>query len=205
MGHWVVDIEPRRLTFLLICTLLDPRLLALNLPLLTEDAKTNARAAFVAEYDINWAPAAPSSVPPSPAASPSSNPPSSNSPCGTYKQVGMGSFVDYLQALQAHGIIPDDPPATTSTAEASEAEKYLEMAPASHDVDVLHWWATNSKTFPHLSRMARQFLSVPATSASAERVFSLAGRVFSDLTQDQNDTTLEDRMWAKVNRKQVIE
>ena len=56
-----------------------------------------------------------------------------------------------------------------------------------------------------LARMAQQFLAVPATSASAARVFSLAGRIFSDLTQNQNDTTLEERMWAKINRKQVLE
>ena len=55
-----------------------------------------------------------------------------------------------------------------------------------------------------LARMAQQFLAVPATSASAERVFSLAGRIFSDLTQHQNDTTLEERMWARINRKQVL-
>ncbi len=61
-------------------------------------------------------------------------------------------------------------------------------------VGVLQWRARNKSRFPHLSRMAQQFLAVPATSASAERVFSLAGRIFSDLTQNQSDTTLEDRM-----------
>ena len=87
----------------------------------------------------------------------------------------------------------------------NEAEQYLAMQPASHDIDVLQWWAEHKSAFPHLSRMACQFLSVPATFASAERVFSLAGRIFSDLTRNQNDTTLEGRMWAKVHRKSVIE
>ena len=53
--------------------------------------------------------------------------------------------------------------------------------------------------YPHVARMARQFLGCPATSASAERVFSLAGRLYSDLRQHKNDGTLEERMWAKVN------
>ena len=119
--------------------------------------------------------------------------------------VNMGSFVDYLQALQSFGIIPDPSEPTSEPAVLNEAEKYLALQPASHDSDLLQWWAEHKSDFPHLSRMARQFLSVPATSASAERVFSLAGRIFSDLTQNQNDTTLEDRMWAKVNRKPVIE
>ena len=40
---------------------------------------------------------------------------------------------------------------------------------------------------------------VPATSASAERVFSLAGRLYSDMRQAMKDGTLGTRMWAKVN------
>ena len=58
---------------------------------------------------------------------------------------------------------------------------------------------------PDLGSDAATILSCSGTSASAERVFSLAGRIFSDLTQHQNDTTLEERMWAKINRKQVLE
>ena len=64
----------------------------------------------------------------------------------------------------------------------------------------LDWWARNEHRFPHLALMARQYLGCPASAASAERVFSLAGRLFSDLRQSMNDGTLEDRMWAKINR-----
>ena len=45
-----------------------------------------------------------------------------------------------------------------------------------------------------------QHLSVPATSASAERIFSLAGRLYGDLTHNLSETNLEERMWAKINR-----
>ena len=46
---------------------------------------------------------------------------------------------------------------------------YLEMpAPPMHQ-DVLKWWASNETKFSALSVMARQYLGVPATSASAER------------------------------------
>ena len=64
----------------------------------------------------------------------------------------------------------------------------------------LDWWARNEHRFPHLALMARQYLGCPASSSSAERVFSLAGRLFSDLRQSMNDGTLEKRMWAKINR-----
>ena len=43
--------------------------------------------------------------------------------------------------------------------------------------DLLEWWAAHEIDFPALSVMARQYLGVPATSASAERLFSIAGCV----------------------------
>jgi hypothetical protein len=54
--------------------------------------------------------------------------------------------------------------------------------------------------FSLLSRMATQYLSnltVPATSASPERLFSSVGFVKSDLRGRLVDTTLIDTMWAK--------
>ena len=51
--------------------------------------------------------------------------------------------------------------------------------------------------FPRLARMARQYLTVPASSASPERLFSSVGFVKSDLRGRLLDTTLIDVMWAK--------
>jgi hypothetical protein len=48
-----------------------------------------------------------------------------------------------------------------------------------------------------LARMARQYLAVPARSASPERLFSSVGLVKSDLWGRLLDTTLIDVMWAK--------
>ena len=87
----------------------------------------------------------------------------------------------------------------TPCAVKSEIDKYLDEVVAI-EIDPLQWWSTNEKRFPHVARRARQFLGCPATSASAERVFSLAGRLYSDLRQHMTDGTLEERMWAKVNR-----
>ena len=45
------------------------------------------------------------------------------------------------------------------------------------DVDVLVWWRDVGRdSFPHISVMTRQFLTIPETSATVERVFSFAGR-----------------------------
>ena len=67
--------------------------------------------------------------------------------------------------------------------------------------DLLEWWAENDIKFPALSVMALQYLGVPATSASSERLFSLAGRAFDDQRQSMKEEMLEMLMWARINRE----
>jgi hypothetical protein len=69
------------------------------------------------------------------------------------------------------------------------------------NTDPLEWWAANEINFPALSVMARQYLGVPATSASAECLFSLAGRAFDDLRQKMKEEMLEILMWARINKE----
>ncbi|KAL1510815.1 hypothetical protein AB1Y20_007099 [Prymnesium parvum] len=83
----------------------------------------------------------------------------------------------------------------------NEARRYLDLPDAPMATDILDWWAKHQTTFPNLSVMAQQYLGVPATSASAERLFSIAGRVFSDLRQGMGDDHLEALMWARINRE----
>ena len=66
------------------------------------------------------------------------------------------------------------------------------------------WWAKKEIDFPALSVMARQYLGVPATSASAERLFSIAGRNFDDLRQRMKEEMLEMLMWARINREKRL-
>ena len=39
----------------------------------------------------------------------------------------------------------------------------------------LDWWRVNETNFPYLAKLALKYLSIPATSAPSERVFSTAG------------------------------
>ena len=67
------------------------------------------------------------------------------------------------------------------------------------DVDVLVWWRDVGRArFPRIAVMTRQFLAIPAASATAERVFiSFAGLTLSDLRKSLLEGTLEVIMWAK--------
>ena len=66
------------------------------------------------------------------------------------------------------------------------------------DVDVLVWWRdVGQARFPSIAVMVRQFLAIPAVSATAERVFSFAGLTLSDLCKSLLEGTLESMMWVK--------
>ena len=70
------------------------------------------------------------------------------------------------------------------------------------EADLLQFWAENEDQLPHLALMAWQFLGVPATSASAERLFSLADVAFDKKRRAmcaENLVTLS-LMWAKINK-----
>ena len=53
----------------------------------------------------------------------------------------------------------------------SEVDRYLQLPQSPHvtddgrDTDILLWWRDKSWEFPHLSKMARQFLALPCSSA----------------------------------------
>ncbi len=59
----------------------------------------------------------------------------------------------------------------TSCPRASEIQEYLKHA-VENVKDPLKWWVDNKYVYPNLHRMALDYLSIPATSTSVERVFS---------------------------------
>ncbi|GBE82272.1 putative AC9 transposase [Sparassis crispa] len=57
-----------------------------------------------------------------------------------------------------------------------ELECYLDADTERVDSDTLGWWYARCKEFPHLSRMAMSYLTIPATSVDVERIFN-KGRI----------------------------
>ena len=79
----------------------------------------------------------------------------------------------------------------------AELNAYTRVHQVSLDTAPLMWWKQHVQEFPRLARMARQYLAVPATSASPERLFRVAGLVKSDWRGSLLNTTLIAMMWAK--------
>jgi len=63
---------------------------------------------------------------------------------------------------------------------ADELQNYLSELQASGDQDVLLWWKVHSSKYPNLSKMARDFLMISATSVPCERIFSTGANIISD-------------------------
>ena len=159
---------------------------------------TEAHEWFEAEYDSLWNTSAPEepSVPALAPAASASLPVPALTPAAS-ASASLGSFVDFMASV-AH---LQAPVAAQVSRVKSEAHRYLELPAAPMNTDPLEWWAANEINFPALSVMARQYLGVPATSASAERLFSLAGRAFDDLRQCMKEEMLEILMWARINKE----
>ena len=62
-----------------------------------------------------------------------------------------------------------------------QLQVYMQVQQVPNDTDPLMWWKRHQHEFPDLSRMARQYLTVPVTSVSPETFFSRVGLVQTDL------------------------
>lgn len=59
----------------------------------------------------------------------------------------------------------------------TELATYLLTPEVDPDTDPLQWWKRHEPNFPRLSNLAKKYLSVPATSAPSERLFSVGGGI----------------------------
>jgi hypothetical protein len=61
----------------------------------------------------------------------------------------------------------------------SQLDIYLQESVSDRTVPALVWWKANCHRFPDLARIARDYMSIPASSAPSEQLFSRAGDIIS--------------------------
>ncbi len=108
-------------------------------------------------------------------------------------QVPKPSVLDDLLGVSSASMDVDP----SSVNGETELNAYMRVQQVAKDTDPLMWWKQHQQEFPRLARMTSQYLAVPASSSSPERLFSSVGLVKSDLRGSLLDTTLIDVMWAK--------
>ncbi|THH13347.1 hypothetical protein EUX98_g9738, partial [Antrodiella citrinella] len=88
------------------------------------------------------------------------------------------------------------------TAVTNELDHYLKQPREDAGDNALKWWYDHHTVYPCLSRMARDYLSIPATSVDAERVFS-KGRILHPHTRNRlsaksTRASLMVHFWSKL-------
>lgn len=73
----------------------------------------------------------------------------------------------------------------------NELEIYFSSNPPSLDIMPLEWWKIHSNSYPILSQMAKDYLTVMATSVPCEQLFSIAGKQITPTRNRLNPDTAQ--------------
>ena len=63
---------------------------------------------------------------------------------------------------------------------AAELEGYMNMPNIERNENLFIWWKQQESSFPRISQLAKQYLSMPASSVCLERLFLEAGNIFEE-------------------------
>jgi hypothetical protein len=85
----------------------------------------------------------------------------------------------------------------------SEIDRYKAIPAVAESVNPLEWWRSNSDDFPILSRMAKRYLAIPASSAASERAWSVLGNIFTRRRNRLTSETLCKLLMVKHNQRVV--
>lgn len=82
---------------------------------------------------------------------------------------------------------------------AQLVQRYLDEPTLESSADPLLFWKTNEYVYPTLSKIVKKYLSVPASSAPVECLFSKAGKIFKPDRMQLKDDTFKTLMIIKCN------
>ena len=89
--------------------------------------------------------------------------------------------------------------APSTSSPADEFETCLLMPTPNNSSDILQLWNEHKTRLPVMADIAKQLLSVQATSTSSERVFSVCGAVFTERRCRVTAANLEKLVFLKYN------
>ena len=79
-------------------------------------------------------------------------------------------------------------------------EDYLSEPELDWNAGPLEWWRKREKKYPLLSRLAKKYLCIPATSVSSERVFSTVGNIVTPRRNYLSTTNVATNVFLYQNR-----
>lgn len=82
----------------------------------------------------------------------------------------------------------------------TELDRFLECIITNPEEPALNWWKSNRKRFPTFARLARFYLSIPASSAEAERLFSSSGNCISEKRVRLSEQSARASVGLKLNK-----
>ena len=86
----------------------------------------------------------------------------------------------------------------TSSDEENMIQAYLKSAKQSN-LSALDFWKNNEIMFPKLAVLARKYLSIQASSAAVERMFSISGHIHSLKRRTLGNAFFSDLVFLKLN------
>ena len=206
VGTWVTNLSDDAKRAYCIASVLSPHYKDFDFNGATARLRKYAYDSAKEEYSANWATDSDPATAPTPASAEGDGAGSGTEPCARpamYTKKRKVSAADIMGART----MPNNSTLNHDKRARTEMDRYLsDVAALDHRQCVLDWWCDiGQHDYPNLALMARQYLAIPATSASVERLFSKCGRAYNSLAMSQLEETLESRMFAGINIQKVTE
>lgn len=85
-----------------------------------------------------------------------------------------------------------------------EATSYLSDLCLQEDTDPLRFWEQSQASMPMLSKLAQNYLVVPATLAPVERLANVAGPIFKSDRCQLSDKTFQSLVIKQTNKRKTL-